>query len=229
MNSQRSRRNKKSAQKKQNTFIERFDIFGASLPVFNIKGETQVFTKTGGVMSLFVLMTWLSYGAIKLTQLYKKHNPFISEITEKNFYGADQKLDLNAIKFKQAFTFEGFQDREIKDNPKYVKIISRMYGFNEDGVEFQEMIPIHKCKEEDWQEFADPANGMRDQIDGIRDNSKRGMYCIDQPDDFYLLGNENNAVFQYFEVIMVPCNYLHTEFGYTEDTIHPECIADLQK
>ena len=55
------------------------------------------------------------------------------------------------------------------------------------------------------------------------------MYCIDQPDDFFLLGNENNAEFQYFEVIMVPCNYLHTEFGHTEDTISPECIGDLQK
>ena len=158
--------------------MERLDIFGASLPMFNIKGETHVYTKTGGVLSLFVLMTWLSYGIVKLAQLYKKHNPFISEIKEKNFYDADEKLDLNAIKFKQAFTFEGFQDREIKDDPRYVKFISRMYGFK-DGVEFQKMIPIHKCKEEDWQEFADPANGVQDQINLIRDSPNRGMYCID--------------------------------------------------
>ena len=91
------------------------------------------------------------------------------------------------------------------------------------------MIPIHKCKEEDWQEFADAANGVQDQIDLIRDSPKRGMYCVDWPKDFFLMGNENNKEFQYFEVIMVPCNYLHTEFGYTEDTINPECIGDLQK
>ena len=129
--------------------------------MFNIKGESQVLTKTGGVLSLCVIMTCLSYGAVKLTHVINKHNPFISEITEKNFYGNDYKLDLNAIKFKQAFTIEGFQDREIKDDPRYIKLISRMYGFK-DGVEFQEMIPIHKCKEEDWQEFADPANGVKD-------------------------------------------------------------------
>ena len=86
---------------------------------------------------------------------------------------------MNAIKFKQAFTFEGFQDKEMKDDPRYVKFISRMYGYDSDGVEFQEMIPIHKCKEEDWIEFAPPANGVQDQIDLIRDTPKRGMYCID--------------------------------------------------
>ena len=89
MNSQRSRRNKNAAQKKHCAIFERLDIYGESLPMFNIKGETKVFTKTGGVMSLIVLVTILSYGILKLTQLYKKHNPFISEITEKNFYGAD--------------------------------------------------------------------------------------------------------------------------------------------
>ena len=89
MNSQRSRRNKKSVHKKHHTFIERLDIFGANLPLFNIKGKTQVLTKMGRVLSLFVLMTWLSYGALKLTQMYKKHNPFISDITEKNSFGAD--------------------------------------------------------------------------------------------------------------------------------------------
>ena len=135
---------------------------------------------------------------------------------------------MNQILFKQAFTIEGYLDREIKDDPKYVKFISRILG-SKDGVGWQKMIPIHKCKEEDWKEFSDPARGVQDQIDRIRDNPKRGMYCIDQPDDFFLQGNENNAKFQYFEMIMVPCNYLHTEFGYTEDSISPECIGDLQK
>ena len=101
----------------------------------------------------------------------------------------------------------------MKDDPRYVKFISRMYDFDSDRVEFQEIIPIHKCKEEDWQEFAPPANGVQDQIDLIRDSPKRGMYCIDQPDDFYLQGNQNNAEFQYFEVILVPCKYLIQSLG----------------
>ena len=68
--------------------------------MFNIKGKSHVYTKTGGVISLCVLMTCMSYGAVKLSHVIDKHNPFISEITEKNFYDAEVKLDLNAIKFK---------------------------------------------------------------------------------------------------------------------------------
>ena len=161
MNSQRSRRNKKSVHKKHHTFIERLDIFGVSLPMFNIKGETQVFTKTGGVLSLFVLMTWLSYGALKLTQLYKKHNPFISEITERNFFDIETKLDLNEIKFRMAFSVEGFLDKEVKDDPRYVKYIVRMVG-KRNNVGVQEMIPFHKCTDDDWNKFYEPAKGMED-------------------------------------------------------------------
>ena len=53
------------------------------------------------------------------------------------------------------------------------------------------------------------------------------MFCLDQTEDFVINGGENNSEFQYVEILMVPCNYLHTEFGYTEDSIHPDCIADL--
>ena len=27
----------------------------------------------------------------------------------------------------------------------------------------------------------------------------------------------------------MPCNYIHSHLGYTEDFVTPECIADLEK
>ena len=60
----------------------------------------------------------------------------------------------------------------------------------------------------------------------------RGLFCLDPPNkpkDFVINGNENSSEFRYFELLLLPCNYLHAEFGFTEDTIHPECIADLDK
>ena len=30
-------------------------------------------------------------------------------------------------------------------------------------------------------------------------------------------------------MLLLPCNYLHTDTGYTGDSIHPECIDDLEK
>ena len=53
------------------------------------------------------------------------------------------------------------------------------------------------------------------------------MFCIDEFENFVVYGNEKNSEYQRVEVILVPCNYLNTQFGYTEDSIHPECIADL--
>ena len=160
-----------------------------------------------------VIMTFVAYGAVKFGQLMSKHNPFISEITETNFYDYKYKLDLNAVRFKQAFSVEGYLDKEMKDDPRYIKFIPRIYG-KKQGVRYQEVIPFHKCTEEDWLEFYEPAKGTEDQLSQVRDDPKRGMYCLDHPENFEINGNENNSEFQYVDILVVPCNYLHTEFGY---------------
>ena len=84
--------------------------------------------------------------------MMSKHNPFISEVKEKNFFDYNTRLDLKEINFKMAFSIEGFLDQEAKDDPRYVKYIVRIFG-KKDGVEYQEMIPFHKCEEKDWEKF----------------------------------------------------------------------------
>ena len=32
-----------------------------------------------------------------------------------------------------------------------------------------------------------------------------------------------------FEAVLVPCNYLHTMLDYQGDSIHPECVGDLEE
>ena len=44
-----------------------------------------------------------------------------------------------------------------------------------------------------------------------------------------LYGNEKNSEYQRIELVITPCNYLHEHLGYKGDTIHPDCIADLDK
>ena len=90
-----------------------------------------------------------------------KHNPFISEMTERNIIDYNTRLDLNEIGFKMAFSVEGYLDSEVRDDPRYVKYIVRIFGIK-NGVEYQEMIPFHKCTEEDWDQFVEPAKGMED-------------------------------------------------------------------
>lgn len=62
------------------------------------------------------------------------HNPLISEVHEKNIMETSDKLSLNEIKFRMAFSVEGFLDKEMKDDPSYVKYIIRLFSIK-DGVE----------------------------------------------------------------------------------------------
>ena len=57
------------------------------------------------------------------------------------------------------------------------------------------------------------------------------MYCIDWNDDepIEMIGNETDDDYARLEVVLAPCNYLHTMFDYQDDTISPECIADLNE
>ena len=55
------------------------------------------------------------------------------------------------------------------------------------------------------------------------------MFCIDWNDDdpIEIGGRPQDEDYTRFEVIFLPCNYIHTMLNYTEDSISPECIADL--
>ena len=57
------------------------------------------------------------------------------------------------------------------------------------------------------------------------------MFCIDWNDDnpIEVGGRPQDEDYTRFEVIFLPCNYIHTMLGYTEDSISPECIADLDE
>ena len=94
-------------------------------------------------------MVWLTYAVLKLSHMLSKQNPMISEILERNFFDYKTKLDLTQIDFKMAFGVEGYLDSELRDDPRYVKYIVRIYGKKND-TEYQEMIPFHKCTDEDW-------------------------------------------------------------------------------
>lgn len=54
------------------------------------------------------------------------------------------------------------------------------------------------------------------------------MFCLDfDAIDIELYGNERNEEYQRIEVVLTPCNYLHTHLGFTGDSIADECVADL--
>ena len=58
------------------------------------------------------------------------------------------------------------------------------------------------------------------------------MYCFDwsggEDGDLVIYGNEKGDEYQRVEIVLVPCNYLHTKWDYTEDTISDKCVANLK-
>ena len=56
------------------------------------------------------------------------------------------------------------------------------------------------------------------------------MFCIDWNDDnpIEIMGHEFDSDYTALDIIIVPCNYIHTMFGYQGDSIHPECNGELE-
>ena len=53
---------------------------------------------------------------------------------------------------KIAFSVSGFLDEEIKDDPRYVKYLVRLYGKKE-GVKYEQILGYHKCLSEELDSF----------------------------------------------------------------------------
>ena len=173
--------------------FKKIDVFGAKLPAFNIQGQTQVLTVSGGILTALLSVVFIGYASLKLTHLMDKKNPLIAELKETNFYDFNTRINLNEIGYKMAFTVEGYLDSKIKDDPKYVKLLARMVYIT-DGKAHEKVLTLHKCTDKDWSQFEEPARGMEDQINTIKNDPDRGMYCLDQDEleGLEIYGDEKN-------------------------------------
>ena len=57
------------------------------------------------------------------------------------------------------------------------------------------------------------------------------MLCIDWHDPeipIKIMGDEAQDNYQRLEAVLLPCNYVHTQWGYNSDSIHPECVPSLE-
>ena len=55
------------------------------------------------------------------------------------------------------------------------------------------------------------------------------MFCLalEEIEELTIYGDEFNTEHQRFEVVLVPCNYVHSRWGFTEDSVSKECVSDL--
>ena len=129
--------------------LDAIDLFQKELPRFNMRGRTTVASIPGGLASFSILFIILLYGALKLTHLFSRHNPNVSSWVEKNFYDSSEIVAFKEKKIRFAFGIEGFLDKELKEDTRYVKNLVRLAG-KKGGENYEKILPFHRCTAEDF-------------------------------------------------------------------------------
>ena len=161
--------------------------------------------------------------------LATKHNPNISTYYLEDGMSNGNVLNLNEKGFRMAVSVESFLGKKQKNDPKYVKYIFRLAG-KKNGISYQKILPYHTCTDEDYDQFYPVQTTSKKLLGKLREDPDRGLMCIDwKSDDPELVGQFTDDDYTRLEVLLVPCNYLHIEGGYSGDSIHSECIGDLDK
>ena len=125
-----------------------------------------------------ILVILLSYGTLKIFHLVTKHNANVTIVEDLDVFDFTETLNLNEINFRFAFSVVGYHSREIKNDPRYVKYLVRIFGKKE-GKEYERLLPYRLCTDSDWDEFYPPSRAFADGIKNIRDDPKQGMLCVD--------------------------------------------------
>ena len=132
--------------------LKRIDLFGMPLPSFNIKGEEKTRTNCGAFLTMLLVSIVVLYASIKSVQLQSRSNPIISAFEQSSDWTAENPINFNERNMKVAFAFEGFRDKKMKADPRYVRWIIRIFG-KKDGDSYEKIYPHHECTEQDYELF----------------------------------------------------------------------------
>ena len=168
------------------------DQFGSDVPAFNIDGDKKVNTLLGGTVTFALVFIILIFATIKLQETLDRTYRFFQESKVNEHYDSTDLLNLNEINYRIAFSFEGENDNKLKDDPRYVKLLSRAVR-RVDNVLSETILSFHKCTSKDWEKFYPIAAKSKALFDKIEQDEDRGFYCLDwssDPDNFILYGSE---------------------------------------
>ena len=107
----------------------------------------------------------------------------------------------------------------------------RTWTKTEDGNYTERILEHHRCTKEELAQFAPPTIYAEATLNKYLTDPKKGMFCVDYEkldEDLTIWGQGLTIedTFKRLELIMTPCQYLHTYTGYEGDSIHKDCIAD---
>ena len=125
-----------------------------------MKGKTHVPSYFGAFMSVQIALIVILYGMTKFIQLTSRHNPNVSSWVEQGAVTSEIVFDFKKEGFNIAFGAEGYLDKEIKDDERYVKFFTRLVR-HLDGEELETIIPNRRCRPEDLELFSPPIHSAK--------------------------------------------------------------------
>ena len=158
--------------------LDVLDLFKQRLPTFNIRGRTHVPSIAGGLLSFIIFFVMLMYATLKLIQMLSRANPTVSSYLQSGVLDSTNVVNFKEKNLRFAFGVEGFLDKELKDDPKYVKSIVRFIT-RVDGVNEERFVDYHKCTASDFEDFAPPSADSASLLETYKTNPDRNLYCID--------------------------------------------------
>ena len=170
-----------------------------------------------------------------MIKLQTRSNPNISSFLQQNYFDGTNVVNFKERGLRFAFGIEGIINRALKDDHRYVKwLVRALYKVGENE-RAERLLPYHRCTEADFDQFHPPSVDSAPLFEAYKSNvgSDRGLYCFDWEkigDDLSIWGgSSNDALYQRIEFLLLPCNYIHVQFGDIGDSIHPDCIADRKQ
>ena len=157
--------------------LKKFDLFPGALPGFNIGGQQQVDSNTGGLVSISILFMVLTFALLKLEELISKSNPTISSSTQEDAFHTQYGFDTGASDFMMAFALVDSSSNQPYSDPRYYKWYARYFEKLNGKKTTQKVVPLRQCTSEDYEKFYKPAQGSYHLFQQLKNSA--GMFCLD--------------------------------------------------
>mmetsp|Transcript_13929 Transcript_13929/g.17661 ORF Transcript_13929/g.17661 Transcript_13929/m.17661 type:complete len:84 (+) Transcript_13929:182-433(+) len=80
-------------------------------------------------MTFLIMVILLLYSTVKFIQLMSHHNPAVSSFLGRSVFDSSNELKFEEVGIRFAFGVEGFLDKELKDDSRFVKSFVRYWGY----------------------------------------------------------------------------------------------------
>ena len=105
---------------------------------------------------------------------------------EHEYRSPEHALNLNEKNFRVAFNFRQTNPRTMLslNDPRYIRrVIRTRFWDNDNGEDYEKIIPFHDCTDEDYAQFYPIREDQKENFDFMREYPDRlGLICIDWDD-----------------------------------------------